>query len=474
VRAAELAVVLDRAAGLRLAAAERLAAALPGLVGEGLLGVDLHLSPAGTFTALARAAGDLGPVRRRLAFWCARAGGRSLDLADLEEPDRAAFRTNLARCQRSATAEPGAVAAEARRLFTAAGAPADRPAEEPLPQLALEVGGAEWNGLRWEPGREQIFLPGELAPVPGDELWLCLRPADAPSLRTRARVTGVRPPEEAEPGAPPGFALGLVGPSPEILLLLDQQAEGGGAGYEKRRAHPRYPVRAAAHVAPAGSEDPGDAPAGEGHAPRFLLENISLGGAFVRTAEPLPRETDVLLACTLPTGDAVRLEGRVVFSSARGMGLRWQLDPRAEQDLAAVVARIAARPRRALVVDDDELFRRMISDALLDRGFEVVCAEDGAAGLQILSEELLSLDLLLVDLKMPRMDGEALLRTVRGAGGEGDLAIAVVSGKLEPGLEGRLKREGADGILQKELGPRFIAQAASAILERKRSAQAGS
>jgi CheY-like chemotaxis protein len=260
-----------------------------------------------------------------------------------------------------------------------------------------------------------------------------------------------------------------------MLLVLDQQAEGGEASYEKRRAHPRYAVRAPALLLAPG-EEAGDADAaepGEDGMPRFLLENISLGGAFVRTGERREKGSAVRLACTLPTGDDIRLDARVVFSGPRGMGLRWQLDPGAERDLAAVVARIASRPRRALVVDDDALFRKMISDALQERGFEVIGAEDGVAAIQVISEELLSLDLLLADLRMPRMDGEALLRTIREAGGESDLVIVVVTGALEAGQQGRLERDGANAVLQKDLGPRFIAQAASAVLERKGAGRPG-
>jgi CheY-like chemotaxis protein len=135
------------------------------------------------------------------------------------------------------------------------------------------------------------------------------------------------------------------------------------------------------------------------------------------------------------------------------------------------VARTAARPRRALVVDDDALSRQMLTDALQQTGFDVLCAEDGDSALRVLSEELLSLDLLVADLRMPGMDGERLLDTIRRAGGEADLPIVVVSGRLEDGLQARLEGQGADAVLGKELGPRLIAQAVGAVLERRRAAR---
>jgi len=110
----------------------------------------------------------------------------------------------------------------------------------------------------------------------------------------------------------------------------------------------------------------------------------------------------------------------------------------------------------------------MLSDALTARGFEVLVAEDGASGLRRLSEEILALDLLVTDVRMPGMGGEAFIRTIRSAGGEYDLAIVAVSAALGPDEERRLEGAGADAVLDKALGPELCAQAADAALERKR------
>jgi DNA-binding NarL/FixJ family response regulator len=77
--------------------------------------------------------------------------------------------------------------------------------------------------------------------------------------------------------------------------------------------------------------------------------------------------------------------------------------------------------------------------------------------------------MLVADLRMPHMDGESLLKTVRSAGGEAELTIVLISGKLDPALESKLLREGADAVLPKALGPRILAQAAAAVMDRKRA-----
>ena len=88
--------------------------------------------------------------------------------------------------------------------------------------------------------------------------------------------------------------------------------------------------------------------------------------------------------------------------------------------------------------------------------------------MQVLSEELLGLDLLVTDVFMPGMDGEAFVQTIRHSGGEADLAIVVVTGQIKQGLERRLAEAGADAVLEKGLGAELVAQAADAALERKR------
>jgi len=468
----EFALILDRAIGSRLSTAERLVQSLPAVVGDPLLGVGLHLSAGDTLTALVAVARDDAGTRRRLAFWAARAGARSQALSDLAAEERTALRAGLVRSPHAVAAEPEALGAEARRFFAAAGASSSALQAPGLPTLELAVDGPEWGGVRWATETRELFLASPLAPPVGDRLRLCAQLAGA-SLCGDAHVISVRAAEQATPGSPPGFTLALEAPSAELLMLLEQSATGIEEPGEKRRVHPRYPVKAAALVLPAGE---GGEPevlddtelTGPDGTPRWLIENVSQGGAFLRTAEAYPMGALVQVLATLPTGDSLRCDAEVVFSGARGMGVRWQLDPLAEVELAAVVARIAARKRRALVVDDDSTCRQLLAEALAACGFEVLSAADGLAGLQLLSEELLSLDLLVTDLRMPRMDGEALLRTIRKAGGESELAIVIVTGTLEPAVEKKLTREGADAVLEKELGPRFLAQAAVAVLDRKK------
>jgi CheY-like chemotaxis protein len=68
--------------------------------------------------------------------------------------------------------------------------------------------------------------------------------------------------------------------------------------------------------------------------------------------------------------------------------------------------------RRVLLVDDDESIRDFVRIALSDVGYEVATAEDGRAALDLLSSSFHP-SLILLDMRMPRMDGWQFSRAYR-------------------------------------------------------------
>lgn len=496
------AAVFDRARGARLDAAEYFAVALPRLFPEALVGCDVAWQKrSGIVVVVMRFAERLfGPSERsRLDFWLARAGVRSADLGAVSAEARAAFFANLDRCEvRRMGLAPDQLLPGVAELFTAAGAPAGRkPPPVTGPVLSMDVGGPGWEGIRYAPEEQTLFIPGLLAPPQGDELTLSLRVlGQERPFETGARVAWVR---GSQPGARPnpGFALELLDPPPEVMAALEAHPPPPvPPAVAALRAHPRYevnaPVMVAASAVPAAAAtSPGTAavlplePAPAAEVLTATIEyasdqelaadyvaNLSQGGAFVRTSRASPPGTHLRLSMRLPRGDELSAPAVVIMTNEKGMGVKFELGEEEEQRLAAAIAHISARARRALVVDDDAVVRRMLQEALQQRGFEVLTADDGKTGLSMLSDELLALDLLVTDIRMREMDGETLIRTIRRAGGECDLAIVAVTGSLEADVEKRLENEGADAVLDKALGPELIAQAADAVLERKRLARA--
>ncbi|GAB6904184.1 hypothetical protein DESC_720025 [Desulfosarcina cetonica] len=68
--------------------------------------------------------------------------------------------------------------------------------------------------------------------------------------------------------------------------------------------------------------------------------------------------------------------------------------------------------RRVLIIDDEEIIRDSVSTYLADSGFTVFQARDGREGLDRFTE--LAPDVVLLDLRMPRMDGLEVLEAIAG------------------------------------------------------------
>ena len=66
-----------------------------------------------------------------------------------------------------------------------------------------------------------------------------------------------------------------------------------------------------------------------------------------------------------------------------------------------------------LLVDDDFLFRSAIKGILQKEGFQIIEAGDGIEGYNIIKEIGASIDLLLTDIRMPRMDGLSFAESVK-------------------------------------------------------------
>ena len=100
-----------------------------------------------------------------------------------------------------------------------------------------------------------------------------------------------------------------------------------------------------------------------------------------------------------------------------------------------------------LVVEDDADCREAVAEYLDVCGHEVSTAADGLAALAALAGPALP-DLLLVDLKMPRMDGEQLIAALRADRRLADLPVIVLTGSVE-----RPHPEGALAVVEKPFTP---------------------
>ena len=102
---------------------------------------------------------------------------------------------------------------------------------------------------------------------------------------------------------------------------------------------------------------------------------------------------------------------------------------------------------KVLVVDDEEIVRKMAKQVLERYKFRVLLAEDGARGVELYRRESDGIDCVLLDLTMPVMNGEEALKRMRQM--RDDVPVILSSGYNEAEARRRFTGMGLAGFLQK-------------------------
>ena len=121
---------------------------------------------------------------------------------------------------------------------------------------------------------------------------------------------------------------------------------------------------------------------------------------------------------------------------------------------------------RVLVVDDDENNRDMLSRQIRREGYQVQAAASGRDALRLLETE--RVDLILLDVMMPDMDGYAVLQRIRVDSPRLHIPVIMISALDD--MEGvvRCIELGAEDYLLKPFDPVLLRARMSACLEKKR------
>jgi len=119
---------------------------------------------------------------------------------------------------------------------------------------------------------------------------------------------------------------------------------------------------------------------------------------------------------------------------------------------------------RVLIIDDNELIRVLVANALSEHGFVPLVASGGAEGLAMLGTG--DFDLVVVDYVMPEMMGDELIRRVRASGHSRvrSLPILGLTGSV-PEAGSRLMAAGADACIPKPFQDRKLVESAKRLLE---------
>ncbi len=120
-----------------------------------------------------------------------------------------------------------------------------------------------------------------------------------------------------------------------------------------------------------------------------------------------------------------------------------------------------ARPT-VLVVEDDSAIRRGLTDALIFAGYTVLDCDNGRTALELALES--AVDLVLLDVMMPRMDGFAVLEALRRSRPTLPIIMVTARGAEEDRVRGL--SDGADDYVVKPFSAKELLARVDAVLRR--------
>ena len=116
-----------------------------------------------------------------------------------------------------------------------------------------------------------------------------------------------------------------------------------------------------------------------------------------------------------------------------------------------------------LVVDDESRMRKLIKDFLKVKGYEILEAADGEEALNIFEEQEDKINLILLDVMMPKLDGWSVLRQIRQVS---NVPIVMLTARGEEQDELFGFELGVDEYISKPFSPKILVARAEAILNR--------
>ena len=118
------------------------------------------------------------------------------------------------------------------------------------------------------------------------------------------------------------------------------------------------------------------------------------------------------------------------------------------------------KPRLVLVVDDDEMIRRLVRAVLEADAFEVAEARDGEMALQLASDQQPSV--VVLDVMMPGLDGVEVCRRLDHE----QVKVVILTARDDPKLETEAKEAGADAFMTKPFAPMELLDLVGELMSR--------
>jgi two-component system, cell cycle response regulator DivK len=119
---------------------------------------------------------------------------------------------------------------------------------------------------------------------------------------------------------------------------------------------------------------------------------------------------------------------------------------------------------KILIIEDNELHRRLLNDVLDARGYVVLLAETGGSGIELAHRE--KPDLILLDRGLPDISGLDVARTLKSTPSTRNVPIIAVTAYAMPGDERELIKSGCDAYLSKPFRVRDLLVLVATFLPR--------
>ena len=121
-----------------------------------------------------------------------------------------------------------------------------------------------------------------------------------------------------------------------------------------------------------------------------------------------------------------------------------------------------------LVVDDESRMRKLVKDFLIQKDFKVIEAENGEIAIKIFEENKEKIDLILLDVMMPKLDGWSVLRQIRQMS---NVPVIMLTARGEEQDELFGFELGVDEYISKPFSPKILVARVQALLNRTKTKQ---
>lgn len=127
---------------------------------------------------------------------------------------------------------------------------------------------------------------------------------------------------------------------------------------------------------------------------------------------------------------------------------------------------VAAKAAKVLLVDDEEMLRRVMKDMLEGEGYQVIEAKDGVEALDQVDRH--APDIIVLDLNLPGLDGYGVLSHLRARPATAGIPVIVLTARGDEESEVKVFELGADDFLSKPFRARALSARLAAVLNRTR------